>query len=89
VTGELTTAEWVSVLARILPDTNKMALRYGEIGQALSGHETGVRFANHVEDDEGNFDGWLEKVRGATEDSPGAEVGGLPTLESLGLLLAA
>jgi hypothetical protein len=47
-----------------------MQLRYGELGQMLTGTAEGARFAFHVEDDNGDFGGWLAAVKAATEHEP-------------------
>lgn len=81
----LTDREWAAVLGRILPEANKMDLRYGEIGQALAGCVEGVQFAFHVLDDDGNLDGWLDSVKGAVWNSPTpvGEWGTLPDLDEV------
>jgi hypothetical protein len=85
LTGEaLSLAEWASVLGRVLPGTHKMSLRYGEVGQALSGSVEGVQFAFHVQDDEGNIDGWVDAVKAVVSGVPIFEADlSVPDLDSL------
>ncbi len=91
LTGEdLTVAEWVAVLAKTVPWLPKMDLRYHDIGQSLSGSADGVKFAFHVEADDGSIEGWVDAVEAAVESAPVYDVDGsdLMDLDSI-LMLAA
>ncbi len=91
LTGEdLTVAEWVAVLAKTVPWLPKMDLRYHDVGQSLSGSTDGVKFAFHVEADDGSIEGWVNAVKEAVETAPVYDADGsdLMDLDSI-LALAA
>jgi hypothetical protein len=87
ITGEeLGLEEWVSVLGKILPESKKMDLRYGEVGQVLAGNHEGVQFAFHVTGDDGEIgSAWVAAVANTVGNPPtfSGDLSGLPGLDDL------
>jgi len=82
---DLEEEEWISVLGRVLPEANLMDVRYGEVGQTLTGTSEGPRFVIHRKDSEGGIERWADELKLAVEREPVSDA----AVPDLALLLEA